>query len=150
MYLLDTNVLSEFRKGQRCDENVRKWAESSVGDRHCISVLSLGEVRKGIENLRRKAPDQCPAFERWLEQLETQYERDILPVSGAVSDRWGRLMAEQTLPVIDGLLAATALEHRLTMVTRNIADFEPAGVEVINPFAATADNATERTGKRDR
>jgi len=135
MYLLDTNILSELRKGRRCDEGVRKWAASTRGERHCISVLSLGEIRKGIEILRRKAPDQCPTFERWLSRLETDYERDLLPLTLPIADRWGRLMAEIQLPAIDGLLAATAFEHHLKVATRNTRDFERAGVPVVNPFA---------------
>lgn len=114
--------------------NVLQWAQSAVSARHCISVLSLGEIRKGIELLRRKSPAQCAAFEHWLSRLQNDYDREILPVTEEVAPRWGRLMAARTLPVIDGLLAATALEHNLTIVTRNIADFQPTGVTVINPF----------------
>lgn len=134
MYLLDTNVLSELRKGRRCDPAVRRWAGATAKDRHCISVLSFGEIRKGIETLRRRSPDQCPAFERWLERLGNDYGQDVLPLSASVIDRWGRLAAERSLPVIDGLLAATALEFRLTVATRNTKDFEGTGVEVVNPF----------------
>ncbi|MFQ3224474.1 MAG: putative nucleic acid-binding protein [Lentimonas sp.] len=133
-YLLDTNILSELRKGTRCDPNVLKWAQGTQNDRHCISVLSLGEIRKSIETLRRKSPKQCPAFERWLLTLQTDYEADILPLTDLISDQWGRMMAVRTLPVIDGLLAATALSHGLTVATRNIADFESSGVELVNPF----------------
>lgn len=134
MYLLDTNVLAELRKGERCEEKVRLWAASTTGDRHFISVLSLGEIRKGIEILRRKAPDQCPAFEGWLSHIQTEYDRDILPVTAAISERWGTLMAAQSLPVIDSLLAATALEFKLTVVTRNTTEFAPTGVPLLNPF----------------
>ena len=95
MYLLDTNVLAELRKGRRCDAQVRRWAESTVGERHCISVLLLGEIRKGIEILRRKVPDQCPAFENWLDRLEKYFETDILPITIRVADRWGHLMGNK-------------------------------------------------------
>lgn len=134
MYLLDTNVLSELRKGRRCHEAVKRWATVTANDRHCLSVLSFGEIRKGIETLRRRAPDQCPAFERWLERLGHDHGQDVLPLSASVIDRWGRLAAERSLPVIDGLLAATALEFRMTIATRNTKDFEGTGVEVVNPF----------------
>ena len=133
-YLLDTNILSELRKGTHCDPQVLKWAQRTQNDRHCISILSLGEIRKGIETLRRKSPKQCPAFENWLLTLQTDYEADILPLTDLISDQWGRMMAVRTLPVIDGLLAATALTHGLTVATRNIADFDRSGVELVNPF----------------
>lgn len=133
-YLLDTNILSELRKGKRCDPNVLKWAQDTAKDRHYISVLSLGEIRKGIEVLRRKSPEQCPAFEKWLATLQTEYESDILPISDIISEQWGHLMAKQTLPVIDSLLAATAMTHGLTVATRNVADFRSSGAELVNPF----------------
>lgn len=134
MYLLDTNVLSELRKGRRAHPGVRAWAASTAGERHFISVLSLGEIRKGIEILRRKSPDQCAAFERWIGRLVQDYDQDILPVCPSVAERWGRLNAARSLPVVDGLLAATALEYRLKVVTRNTVDFTGTGVEVVNPF----------------
>lgn len=134
MYLLDTNVLSELRKGRRTHPGVRAWAASTAGERHFVSVLSLGEIRKGIEILRRKSPDQCAAFERWITRLEQDYEQDILPISSSVAERWGRLTAARSLPVVDGLLAATALEYRLKVVTRNTVDFTGTGIEVVNPF----------------
>jgi len=133
-YLLDTNIISELRRGKRCDPEVRRWARKTKGNRHCISVLSLGEIRKGIEILRRRSPEQCPAFEDWLEILQSEYEADILPIDEAVSARWGRLMARRSLPVIDGLLAASALTHGLTVATRNGNDFKGTGVKLVNPF----------------
>lgn len=134
-FLLDTNVLSELRKGAKCNPRVRKWAVSTKGHRHCISVISLGEIRKGIESLRRNAPDQCPAFESWLEALRSDFSKDILPVSEEIMNRWGLLQAAQSLPVLDSLIAATALEHGLTVATRNVRDFEKTGVKLVNPFA---------------
>jgi len=133
-WLLDTNVLSELRKGSRASANVRNWAASTLRDRHYISVLSLGEIRKGIELLRKKSPDKCPEFERWLAQLHTDYAEDILPISEAVAERWGRLTAIRTFPVMDGLIAATALAHGLTIATRNVMDFKSSGSETLNPF----------------
>ena len=133
-WLLDTNVLSELRKGVKCDPNVHQWAVESSSDQHWISVLSIGEIRKGIELLRRKSPDLCPAFERWIHSILTQYYKEILPITDTIADRWGSLMAVRPLLVIDGLLAATALEHNLTLVTRNTADFAQTGVQLHNPF----------------
>ena len=133
-YLLDTNVLSELRKGQACHKTVKAWAGSTRNERHYISVLSLGEIRKGIEILRQRSPKQCPAFEKWLAQLQTDYSTDILSITEPVNEAWGHLMAERTLPVIDGLLAATALTYGLTVATRNTAEFEGTGATVVNPF----------------
>ncbi len=133
-YLLDTNVLSELRKGRRADQRVRAWAEAVSGERHFVSVLSLGEIRKGIERLRSKSPQQCEVFEQWLERLCVDYAEDILEVNDAIADRWGRLEAGRTRPVIDGLLAATALESGLTIATRNTGDFSGTGVKLVNPF----------------
>ena len=133
-WLLDTNVLSELRKGPGANGKVRKWASSTIEDRHFISVLSLGEIRKGVELLRKKSPSQCPAFERWLTQLHSEYADVVLPVSEEIAERWGRLMAIRTLPVIDGLMAATAIAHGLTIATRNAGDFKLPGLKAINPF----------------
>jgi predicted nucleic acid-binding protein len=140
-YLLDTNVLSELRRGRRGDQRVRAWAETVSGERHFVSVLSLGEIRKGIERLRCKSPQQCEAFEQWLERLSVDYAEDILEVNDAVADRWGRLEAGRTRPVIDGLLAATALESDLTIATRNTKDFAGTGVKLVNPFDWSAAKA---------
>ncbi len=133
-YLLDTNILSELRKGERCDPHVREWALSVRRARHYISVLSLGEIRKGIEVLRRRSPEQCPAFENWLEHIKAHYADDILTLDETVLEEWGRLMSEKTLPAMDGLIAATACVHELTVVTRNLKDFENAPVDALNPF----------------
>ncbi len=133
-WLLDTNVLSELRKGSRASANVRAWAASTLRDRHYISVLSLGEIRKGIELLRKKSPEKCPEFERWLTQLHTDYAEDILPISEEIAECWGRLTAIRTFPVMDGLIAATALTHGLKLATRNVMDFKSSGVETLNPF----------------
>ncbi len=138
-YLLDTNVLSELRKGTRGDERVHAWAQAVSGDRHFVSVLSLGEIRKGIERVRRKTPEKCEVFERWLERLSVDYAGDIIEVNDAITDRWGRLEASRTRPVIDGLLAATALEFGLNIATRNTKDFAGTGVKLVNPFDWSAD-----------
>ena len=133
-FLLDTNVLSELRKGASADKNVRHWAQNNAQAKHFISLLSIGEIRKGIELLRRKSPQQCPAFEGWLARLRVVHKQDVLPVTEAIAEHWGALMALRTLPAIDGLLAATALEHGLTIVTRNTADFQATGMSLVNPF----------------
>lgn len=133
-FLLDTNVLSELRKGERADARVRAWASATRLDRHWISVLSIGEIRKGIELLRPKATAQATVLERWLQTLLARHADSILSVDEAVAQRWGRLEAARSLPVIDGLLAATALESGLTLATRNVKNFRRTGVTLLNPF----------------
>lgn len=133
-FLLDTNVLSELRKGNTANSKVIKWAAAHISQPHFISVLSIGEIRKEIELLRKRSPSQCLAFERWLFQIKTDYERNLLTVSDEITERWGLLMAVKTMPVIDGLLAATALVHDLTIATRNVKDFSCSGVRLVNPW----------------
>lgn len=133
-YLLDTNVLSELRKANRCHRRVFEWAQSTVNDQHYISVLSLGEIRKGIERLPSSQKEKRYILESWLQHLEQRYVENILPVTKEISDFWGRLEAKRNHPVIDGLLATTAQVHGLTLVTRNVKDFEGIEVTLMNPF----------------
>lgn len=135
-FLLDTNVLSELRKGDRADRKVKAWAKENRRARTYVSVLSIGEIRKGIELLKAKDPQQCPSLERWLAHLKHHYQDDILPITMEIVERWGQLNARRPMPVIDSLIAASALEYRLTVVTRNTHDFIPTEVPVINPFQA--------------
>jgi len=133
-FLLDTNILSELRKGVRCDPNVANWAAKESGQAHYISVLSLGEIRKGIELLRKKSPADCIPFEIWLQKLQSDYANCTITISAEIAGRWGELSALRPLPVIDSLLAATALEHGLTLATRNTKDFDGLGISIVNPF----------------
>lgn len=103
---------------------------------HFISVLTLGEIREGIELVRRRDPTQAIALERWLREIELNFADHILPLTQNIADQWGRLAATRPLPVIDGLLAATAFTHSLAFVTRNAADVRHTGVSVLNPFDA--------------
>ena len=132
-YLLDTCVLSELRK-PRPNPGVVTWMAGLQPDEAFLSVLTLGEIRRGIE--LRRAKDQAAArtLERWLLGLEAHYADRILPITNAIADHWGRLSPSQPLPVTDGLIAATALEHKLTVVTRNTTDFARAGVGLLDPF----------------
>src|SRR5688500_5474516 len=125
-YLLDTCVISELRK-PRCDAAVQSWISRIEPDEVYLSVLTVGEVRRGIELHRTKDPKGSGSLERWLAGLEAYYGERILPITSAISDRWGRLSLHQPLPVTDGLIAATALEHKLVVVTRNIGDFQRSG-----------------------
>lgn len=134
-FLLDTNILSELRKQERCDPGVRAWFEQCPENRMFVSVLVLGEIRRGIERIRARDPRQAEALESWLESVTQQYEERILPVDVRVADRWGAMGSLQPIAPVDGLLAATALTHQLTLVTRNVADVESTGVKLLNPFS---------------
>src|SRR5690348_3376720 len=135
-YLLDTNVLSETRKRQPT-VGVAEWIAATPSDRMHISVLTLGEIERGIaRNRSRGDQDQVAALERWLQVLQAGFEDRILPVSLPVATAWGRQPQKQPLPPIDALIAATAQVHGLTVVTRNVQAYEQAGIPVLNPFAA--------------
>lgn len=133
-YLLDTNVISELVR-PRPEPKVVAWFGGVPDEILYLSVLSLGEVRKGIEISQRGARRERLGL--WLEHdLPAWFEERLLPVSHEVADRWGRLLAEvrRPVPAIDSLLAATALHHHLRFVTRNEADFKFPGLEVVNPW----------------
>ncbi len=134
-FLIDTNVLSEIRKGQRANVGVRLWFSEVDECDLFVSVLTLGEIRRGIESLRRRDPASAKNLDGWLSTVHASSIGRVLLVTPAVTDRWGRLNIPDPVPVIDGLLAATALEHGLTLVTRNIADFKRTGVLLLNPFS---------------
>jgi predicted nucleic acid-binding protein len=133
-YLIDTNIISEVRKGSQCDANVARWYENVEDNCLYLSVLVLGEIRKGIEKVRARDRDQARALEKWLTAVRKGFAERVLPIDQAVADAWGHLNARRPLPVIDGLLAATAKVHGITLATRNIADVEGLGVQIFNPF----------------
>jgi predicted nucleic acid-binding protein len=133
-YLIDTNIISEVRKGKRCDPNVASWYEKIEDASLYLSVLVIGEIRKGIERIRPKDNVQATAIEKWLLAVDQAFGERILPVDRAVANEWGRLTASRPLPVIDGLLAATAKIHRMTLVTRNTAEIADLDVHILNPF----------------
>ncbi len=133
-YLIDTNIISELRKGPRCDRQVALWF-ASIRDRDLyLSVLVLGEIRKGIEAVRAREPAKAVALETWLAAVIGSFGDRILPVDRAVAEEWGRLSAQRPIPTIDGMLAATAKVHRMTLATRNDADIAGLGAKVLNPF----------------
>jgi len=132
-YLLDTCIVSELRK-PRINPGVSSWISGIRPDEAFLSVLTIGEIRAGIELHRLRNPSGAGTLERWLLGLETHYAERILPITAKVADRWGRLSPGQPLPTSDGLIAATGLEHGLTVVTRNEADFQRSGVNCLNPF----------------
>ena len=133
-YLIDTNIISEVRKGRRCDPNVASWYEKIEDASLYLSVLVIGEIRKGIERIRPKDTVQANAIENWLIAVDKTFGERILPIDRAVANEWGRLNTSRPLPVIDGLLAATAKIHHMTLVTRNIAEIADLDVQFLNPF----------------
>ena len=133
--LLDTNVLSELRKEQRCDPGVRQWFEETDEEDLFTSVLVLGEIRQGVERIRLHDPAQARALEKWLLWVSTEFADRLLPVDEKVADQWGRLGLQQPVPILDAFLAATALVHGLTVVSRDEEGFRNTGVRVVNPFS---------------
>jgi toxin FitB len=136
-YLLDTNVISELGK-RSPDPQVLAWYSSVSSAEIFISVLSIGEIRQGIERLRRKDPEQADALERWLNGLQRIYRDHIVGMDAGTAEEWGRMNVPDPLPVIDGLLAATARTRGWTLVTRNTADLARSGVALLDPFGPPA------------
>jgi toxin FitB len=136
-FLLDTNIVSEVRK-PRPDARVTAWLASVEGDDLFLSVLVVGEISQGIERLRRRDPRRAAAYAGWLVELRTAYADRIVPVDLAAADEWGRLNSVTRLPVVDGLLAATAKVRGWTLVTRNTRDVAGTGVRLLDPFAPPA------------
>jgi predicted nucleic acid-binding protein len=137
--LLDTNVISEFaRPDNKPDQRVKQWLEAAEPDSLYASVLTFGEIRRGIEKL--PPSKRRTLLETWLEKdLHEWFENRLLIIDEAIANRWGLLAAAAQrvgtpLAIIDGLLSATALAHNLIVVTRNSADFASAGVPVLNPW----------------
>lgn len=132
-FLLDTNVVSEIRK-KTPDPSVLAWFDSVPADELFVSVLVVGEIRQGIERLTRRDSAQAEVFEQWLSRLIEVYADRIVPITGDVAEMWGRLNVPDPVPVVDGLMAATALVHGWTLVTHNIADVAATGVRLLDPF----------------
>ncbi|HEV8316196.1 MAG TPA: type II toxin-antitoxin system VapC family toxin [Vicinamibacterales bacterium] len=133
-YLLDSNIVSELRKRERADAGVRQWFAGVDDSELFLSVLTVGELRRGIESIHRRDRTRALVLNRWFHALVTQYEARILLVDQKVAEEWGRMNALATLPAIDSLLAATAHVHGLTFVTRNTKDVARTGVPCLNPF----------------
>lgn len=136
-YLLDTNVISEVRK-PRPDSNVLAWWDKVTSAEIFISALTIGEIRLGIERLRRRDSVQADMLEQWLHGLQATYQDHIINIDTQIAEQWGRMNVPDPLPVIDGLLAATAKVRGWILVTRNTADLVRSGLPVLNPFAPTA------------
>ena len=132
-YLLDTNVVSEFRR-KLPDAGATSWLDSVRSSQLYLSAMVVGELRRGIERLAIRDPQQAAAIDDWCERLVRGFSDRIVPVTREIAETWGRLSAGTPLPVVDGLLAATALVHDWTLVTRNTSDVERTGVRILNPF----------------
>lgn len=133
-FLIDTNIISELRKGERCDAAVAAWWAGVAEDDLWLSALVVGEIRKGVELARRRDPRKAEVLETWLSDVLSGFGDRVLPVDATVAEEWGRMNAIRPVPVIDALLAATAKANDLTLVTRNEADVAGLGVAVLNPF----------------
>jgi len=133
-FLLDTNVISELRKPHP-DPGVDRWFAGVDPNDLFLSVLVVGELRQGVERLARRDPAQAAPLERWLQELMSSFTDRLVPITAPIADRWGRLNVPNPLPAIDGLLAATALEHDWTLVTRNEADVVSTGARLLNPWS---------------
>jgi len=137
-FLLDTNVLSEFNRRGEPDPVVKRWLEAADTDSLYASVLTFGEIRLGVELL--PPSKRRSLLEQWLDRdLPEWFEGRILPVDQTIADRWGLLRAQaqlrgRPLSVVDALLAATALQHNLIIVSRNVGDFSVVGLAVLNPW----------------
>lgn len=136
-YLLDTNVLSEVRR-PRGDEGVKRWVSSTPADEMYLSVLVVGEIRRGIERLKQRDPEQAGVYEAWLDTVLHDYAGRILPVDAEAADEWGRMSVPDPIPIVDGLMAATAKVRGMTFVTRNTADVERTDVSLLDPFSGGA------------
>ena len=138
MFLLDTDVLSALRRRER-HPAASRWLEAQrTADLH-LSVVTVGEIERGIARQRRRDPDFAEDLANWLDRIVTWYGDRVLAVDTATARRWGQLSADLGHDGPDLMIAATALEHGLTVVTRNTRHFEPTGVPVLNPFASAGD-----------
>ncbi|MDP9409643.1 MAG: type II toxin-antitoxin system VapC family toxin [Actinomycetota bacterium] len=132
-YLLDTNVLSEARR-PRGDVRVKRWISSVPARDLYLSVLTLGEVRRGIGLLGRRDPAQADVYEAWLVTVLSDYADRVLPVDAEVAEEWGRMNVPDPISIVDGLMAATAKVRNMTFVTSNTADVARTGARLLNPF----------------
>ena len=136
-YLLDTNVVSELRKGDRCAPAVRAWFTSlEEGDAY-LSVLVVGEIERGIERIRKRDRKSAARLRRWLSSVCTEFDDRILPITLPIARAWGKLGAPNPIPTVDGLLAATAHVHGLILATRDTRHLATLDVEWVNPFEST-------------
>jgi toxin FitB len=138
LYLVDTDVISEARKGDKTNAGVRGFLADAAreGTALYLSVITLGELRQGVERIRLRGDEmQAQTLERWLQRVTATYGDAILPFEEDAADIWGRLRALHPENPLDKQIAATALIYDLIVVTRNTPHYEPTGVRLLNPFA---------------
>lgn len=133
-YLLDTNIVSEPMK-RRPNQTALNWLETKTDSDLYLSVLTIGEMRKGAELLKTRDVARANKLNILIDDIEKIYADRILPITTAIAARWGQLSADRTRPTVDTLLAATAIEHQLVLATRNTKDFEDTGAILENPYA---------------
>jgi toxin FitB len=133
LYLVDTNVISEARRGSR---QAQAWLRSVRPESVYLSALTLGEIMRGITLKRRSDPKAAAHLTEWLERLRQDHADRILPVSDRIALEWGRIAALRPRGDVDGLIGATAIIHGLILVTRNVKDFEDMAISVINPWSS--------------
>lgn len=133
MYLVDTDVLSELRKRKR-NPNVVAWFGAVISTDLFVCTITIGEIELGIERQRTINPRFAQALADWLDLTLRAYGERVLPLTVGIARRWGRLAAQLGNKQLDLAIAATALEHGLIVVTRNVSDFQPTGVSILNPF----------------
>ena len=126
--------MSELRKGPRANKNVRAWFSRVADEEIFLSVLVVGEIRRGVESIRHRDPRHATLLEHWLRRLVLDHAERLLPLDLPVAEEWGRLSAVRSVSVVDTLLAATARIHGLTLATRNVRDVAWTGVHCLNPF----------------
>ena len=141
-YLLDTNIVSETRK-VRADPRVTEFLAGTDASGLFLSVLTIGELRRGLEIKRRSDREAATRLGVWVEGLESTFADRVLAVDARIARRWGELAADRSRPVIDTLIAATALVHGLTLVTRNTADLEGIELAMINPWQTSSAGRTK-------
>ena len=137
MYLLDTNVISELRKQSKANLSVQKFFQEAIqrGTRLYISVITIGELRRGIDLIRQRGDQpQADLLEAWLDRVLESYSDYILDFTISEAQVWGRLRVPNSHNAIDKQIGAIALTHGLTLVTRNVSDFAGTGVSLLNPF----------------
>ena len=135
MFLLDTNVISELRQGKPMQNaQVLAWAKGHIFDRFFLSAITILELEKGVQALEHKQPPQGQALRRWLDGVTDVFDGRTIPFSASMAKRCAALHFPHAISERDAMIAATALEHRFTVVTRNLKDFQSTGVQLLNPW----------------